>query len=130
MTTPSIDLDFEARYRRLKQSLTDSLERSRTFSKAREKQVDQEKATESLYFRSTDNEDEKSLSFAPYLKRNRKEKEEIEDKISVGKQLITNSMEEITGDVFLPADLEVEERKLVDQIKKLELQERILETGN
>ena len=35
-------------------------------------------------------------------------------------------MEEITGDVFLPVDLEVEERKLVDQIKKLELQERIV----
>ena len=82
------------------------------------------------FFRSTDNEDEKSLSLAPYLKRNRKDKEEIEDKISVGKQLIIDSMEEITGNVFLPADLEVEEGKLLDQIKKLELQERILKTGN
>lgn len=130
VTTPSIDLDFEARYRRLKQSLTDSLERSRIFSKAHEKQVEQAKAAESLSYRSTDNEDELSLSLAPYLKRNREEKEEIEEKISVGKQLSADSMEEIRGDVFVPAELDEEERQLLDQIRKLELQERILETGN
>lgn len=119
VTLSQVDLDFETRYRKLKQSLTDSLERTRTLSKAREKQVDRAKVTDSLDKRYRDNEDEHSLSLTPYLNRNRRGKEEIEDKESVNKQLSTGSVEDSHSEIFLPADLDVEERKLVDHIRKL-----------
>ena len=126
MTTPGTD--FETRYRKLKQTLTDSLARTRALTKTCEEQTEKAWATDTLSHSFTDKEDEDGLSLAPYLIMDRGKKllyeEEVEDEDRIDERLSRSVVDDSHNDVFLPTELDIEEKKIIDRVKKLRVRRK------
>ena len=132
-----IDDDFDVRYKRLKQKLTDSLNITQDVTEAQKETTEKSRASKSLptIIQAMDNPDKFSLT--KYLARNRWTKliseeedtsERGEDKTS--DQLSTGSFDDTRAGAYFDTGQDTEESQIVDRVKKLEYQERMVDDQN
>ena len=129
-----MDDDFDVRYKRLKQKLTDSLNITHDVTGAQKETTEKSRASKSLptIIQAEDNPDR--LSLTKYLVRNRWTKliSEEEDTSERGEnktsdQLSTGSFDDTRDGAYFDTGQDMEERQIVDRVKKLEYQERIVD---
>ena len=56
--------------------------------------------------------------------------EEVEDEDRIEERLSRSFVDKSRSDVFLPTELDIEEKKIIHRVKKLELEERMVEEEN
>ena len=129
--------DFDVRYKRLKQKLTDSLNITQDVTGAQKETTEKSRASKSLptIIQAEDNPAGSSLT--KYLARNRWTKlisveedtsERGEDKTA--DQLSTGSFDDTRAGAYSDTGQDTEESQIVDRVKKLEYQERMVDDQN